>query len=124
VGTRVAEPPTIRKTGPAIEGKALVHRGMTLLDEMKAVKVNVLIVEDNLINQTVLKRQLQKCGWDVSVAGNGQEALDWLRESVYWRGERDAGKEHNTHDDTRDTPLIEPEKELDIILLDVEMPIM
>jgi CheY-like chemotaxis protein len=97
---------------------------MSLLDEMKAVKVNVLIVEDNLINQTVLKRQLQKCGWEVSVAGNGQEALDWLRASVYWRGEREADKEHDTIDDMHEAPPTEPLKELDIILLDVEMPIM
>ncbi|KAH8701408.1 hypothetical protein GQ44DRAFT_753493 [Phaeosphaeriaceae sp. PMI808] len=48
-------------------------------DAMKAVKIHVLIVEDNLINQQVLKKQLDKFGWAVSVAGDGEEALDWLK---------------------------------------------
>ena len=38
----------------------------------------VLIAEDNLINQKVLTRQLKTAGYDVTVANNGQEALDAL----------------------------------------------
>jgi len=59
-------------------------------------KLRILVVEDNLINQTVLQRQLTKTGWQsdgecaaqpsqlfdvtilTSVASNGQEALDRL----------------------------------------------
>ncbi|GAA5864241.1 hypothetical protein JCM8547_001304 [Rhodosporidiobolus lusitaniae] len=38
----------------------------------------VLVVEDNLINQKVLLRQLKNAGFEVTVANNGQEALDEL----------------------------------------------
>lgn len=38
----------------------------------------VLIIEDNLINQKVLKRQLSQRAYDTLVANNGQEALDLL----------------------------------------------
>lgn len=41
-------------------------------------KRRVLIAEDNLINQKVLTRQLKTAGYDVTVANNGQEALDAL----------------------------------------------
>ena len=37
---------------------------------------NVLVVEDNPVNQIVIRSQLKKMGIDVDVAGNGQEALD------------------------------------------------
>jgi hypothetical protein len=123
VSTRLVEPPTIYRTSEAIEGRRMADRGISLLDEMKAVNVNVLIVEDNLINQKVLKRQLQKFGWTVSVAGDGQEALDWLKESVYWQGGRETGREDDANLAIHDTAPTEPQRELDIILLDVEMPV-
>ncbi len=35
----------------------------------------ILVVEDNLVNQTVAKRMLVKGGFEVEVAGNGEQAL-------------------------------------------------
>jgi CheY-like chemotaxis protein len=84
---------------------------MTGEEAMQTIKLNVLIVEDNLVNQKVLRKQLQKFGWNISVAGNGQEALEWLKDSVYWRNEKDSSSTEDKH-------------ELDIILMDIEMPIM
>ena len=91
---------------------------------MRKVKLNILIVEDNLVNQRVLEKQLAKFGWNISVAGDGQQALDWLKGSVYWRGTL-----KNTHN-----KIAEEEEEeyfttpslydVDIILMDIEMPIM
>jgi len=40
----------------------------------------ILIVEDNIINQKVLRRQLQARGFEVFVASNGQEAVDIVEE--------------------------------------------
>jgi len=41
--------------------------------------LRVLIVEDNLINQKVLKRQLVKAGFNPDVASDGSQALDLIR---------------------------------------------
>lgn len=46
--------------------------------------ISVLIVEDNLINQRVLKQQLTKQGYVTHVANNGQEALDFLETTRHW----------------------------------------
>lgn len=54
---------------------------------------HVLVVEDNLVNQSIVCRMLQKAGLEVSVANHGKEALDACR-------------------DTR----------FDLILMDVQMP--
>jgi protein-histidine pros-kinase len=43
------------------------------------VKLRVLLVEDNPINQTIAKRLLGHLGYSVVIAGNGQEALDALK---------------------------------------------
>lgn len=43
-------------------------------------KQTLLLVEDNLINQKVLRRQLQSRGFEVFVANNGQEAIDAVAE--------------------------------------------
>ncbi|MBU2645633.1 response regulator [bacterium] len=46
------------------------------------VKLNILLAEDNPMNQKVAMKMLQKLGHDVSVADDGQEALDmFLHES-------------------------------------------
>ncbi len=38
--------------------------------------IRILLAEDNLVNQKVAERILQKRGWDVVTANNGKEALD------------------------------------------------
>ncbi len=120
VSTRKATPPA----GQSLKIHSGLQRAESTELAMKGVKLNVLIVEDNLVNQRVLKKQLSKFGWNISVAGDGQQALDWLKGSVYWQG-----TPKNTHDKTSE----EEEKEyfaipslhdVDIILMDIEMPIM
>jgi CheY-like chemotaxis protein len=66
----------------------------------------LLLVEDNLINQKVLRRQLQSRGFQVFTANNGQEAIDAVAE----RGQRaDNGPDDRNY--------------FDCILMDQEMPI-
>jgi len=69
---------------------------------------HILVVEDNLVNQRVLQKQLKNLGCIVHVANHGGEALDRLRTSSYWT-ETPAGKK----------PL-----ELSVVLMDQEMPVM
>lgn len=66
---------------------------------------SILIVEDNLINQKILRKQLMPLVRETYVANNGVEALDFVRSSKSWKG-NSAGKP------------------LKFILMDVEMPIM
>ncbi len=60
-----------------------------------AVGHRILVVEDNFINQKLMRILLEKAGHSVSLAGNGQEALDLL--------ERDR---------------------FDLMFMDVQMPVM
>ncbi|KAF6225924.1 hypothetical protein HO173_012696 [Letharia columbiana] len=65
----------------------------------------VLLVEDNLVNQKVLCKQLQKAGCTVHVANHGQEALDFMQSSNLWTNNPGG-------------------KAVDVVLMDLEMPIM
>jgi hypothetical protein len=65
-------------------------------------KPHVLIVEDNLINQTVLLRQLKHVGLTCEVANNGLEALEKIRKVASVEGA--VGKP------------------FDCVLMDLEMP--
>lgn len=65
----------------------------------------VLLVEDNLVNQKVLSKQLRRAGCTVYVANHGQEALEVLQRTKLWK---DSISEDN----------------IDIVLMDLEMPIM
>ncbi|KAH7256664.1 hypothetical protein BKA59DRAFT_81231 [Fusarium tricinctum] len=67
---------------------------------------DVLIVEDNIVNQKVLQRQLRNCGNNTFVANHGKEALQTLERSRFW-----AGKEAEGVD-------------ISVILMDLEMPVM
>ncbi|KAF1851422.1 uncharacterized protein K460DRAFT_272704 [Cucurbitaria berberidis CBS 394.84] len=74
--------------------------------ERKKTGLTVLIVEDNLVNQKVLQRQLQNHGITTKVANHGGEALEILKASTYWR----------------DSP---PNAiEIGVVLMDKEMPVM
>ena len=68
--------------------------------------LDILVVEDNKINARVLSKQLRAKGHQVFIANHGQEALDYLKTTRYWRGgER-------------------PGNKLDVILMDWEMPVL
>ncbi|KAK4240869.1 hypothetical protein C8A03DRAFT_31037 [Achaetomium macrosporum] len=54
------------------------------LGQSTSCSLDVLIVEDNLVNQKVLKRQLQLSGNNTYVANHGGEALAELRRSRFW----------------------------------------
>ncbi|UCZ85537.1 response regulator [Pseudomonas sp. L5B5] len=47
--------------------------------ELKKLSLHVLVVEDNLINQLILKDQLEELGCSVELASNGEEALGTWR---------------------------------------------
>jgi signal transduction histidine kinase/ActR/RegA family two-component response regulator len=72
-------------------------------------RTTLLLVEDNLINQKVLRRQLQARGFQVSVASNGQDAID----AVKRRADEVVGPTRDTH----------PVRAFDAILMDQEMPV-
>lgn len=55
----------------------------------------VLLVEDNPVNQTVATKIMQRAGYEVTVAGDGQEAIEWFEK-----------------------------KRFDLILMDVQMPVL
>lgn len=72
----------------------------------KDTVTDILIVEDNVVNQKILDRQLRRLGYQTRIAGNGVEALAILKESTWWH---------------------KPMKgafDLSIVLCDLEMPIM
>lgn len=69
-------------------------------------KMKVLIVEDNLVNQRVLQKQLRNIGFVAEVANHGGQALEILKTSQFWAGQEKTGMD------------------LAIILMDLEMPVM
>jgi CheY-like chemotaxis protein len=69
-------------------------------------KLRVLIVEDNLVNQRVLQKQLRNLGFMTELANHGREALEFLKTSRFWSGHEEDGVE------------------LGVILMDLEMPVM
>lgn len=74
------------------------------------VSRSILIVEDNLVNQAMLKRILLKRNFQVETANHGQEALDLIMRSKW-----------NIAHTAADNPLT---MHFDIILCDIEMPVM
>ena len=68
--------------------------------------LKILIVEDNLVNQRVLQKQLRNLGCTVHIANHGEECLNQLKESTFWNGREADGKC------------------ITVVLMDLEMPVM
>ncbi|MDQ7054531.1 MAG: response regulator [candidate division KSB1 bacterium] len=64
-------------------------------DDKKTRKLRILLAEDNLVNQKLAVRLLEKHGFSVAVAENGQQALELLEKEPF-----------------------------DLILMDIQMPVM
>ncbi|KAF2621989.1 hypothetical protein BU25DRAFT_378719, partial [Macroventuria anomochaeta] len=98
--------------------------------------LHVLVVEDNLVNQKVLAKQLQNLGCIVSVANHGRESLDFLPKTTRWnhnaymaRCEERRALIQVPYPPDAISLLNVPEGddapvELSLILMDWEMPIM
>jgi CheY-like chemotaxis protein len=76
-----------------------------LANDIPHEDLHVLIVEDNLVNQRVLAKQLRNTGMQVAVANHGGEALEYLRMTKYCISDGSG-------------------KPLALILMDWEMPVM
>ena len=72
-------------------------RSLDTIDESALVGFRVLVVEDNVVNQMVVRAILEKFGANVTVAANGQMAVDLVSN---------------------------PHRTFDVILMDMQMPVM
>lgn len=88
-----------------IEATSKLARRPPVTDKDNA-NIPVLIVEDNLVNRRVLKKALTRLGFPILEAGHGEEALDIIRQSKYWKGQEETGKD------------------IAVMLLDWEMPVL
>ncbi|KAL5113421.1 hypothetical protein ACEQ8H_008689 [Pleosporales sp. CAS-2024a] len=123
ISTRVTDSPEKYEAGHGPQVRPIpFQRAISSEAAMKEVDVKVLIVEDNVVNQKVLKKQLTKCGWTVYVAGDGEEALQWLQKSAHWRGDRE--KSSTEACDTNNSQEESADPDVDVILLDIFMPVM
>lgn len=82
----------------------------TASNEQIPSEPSILVVEDNLVNQKVLQKQLTKLGYKVQIANHGQEALDYLTNTTAWR--------------QQDRAETKPLSDVHVILMDIEMPVM
>ena len=106
LSTPVSNKPSMANSLNASEPKALPTPPSRSPNPVPKENLRFLIVEDNLVNQRVLQKQLRNLGCIVYVANHGGDCLDLLQRSSFWRGrERDGF-------------------DLTVILMDLEMPVM
>jgi len=107
ITTRIAEPPAPLNMIDLNRGPVPRSCRMSSSSTSNGVTRHcILVVEDNIINQAVLSKQLRKLGHEVHVASHGGEALDFLQKTTVWATNQGSGID------------------LSIVLMDVEMPVM
>jgi PAS domain S-box-containing protein len=83
----------IGKASGTVDHRSLHNQSQTPYERLNGIRI--LVVEDNKINQLVIKEYLERDRASVTIAENGQEAIDLIRQ-----------------------------KPFDAILMDVQMPVM
>ncbi|KAF2404575.1 hypothetical protein EJ06DRAFT_553429 [Trichodelitschia bisporula] len=93
--------------------------------------IHVLLVEDNLVNQRVLAKQLRKLGCEVNVANHGVEALRHLRATKFWTAAEESGpgSDEREQDSASKIAAMSMKSapnptDLSVVLMDWEMPVM
>ncbi|KAF2666814.1 hypothetical protein BT63DRAFT_427225 [Microthyrium microscopicum] len=104
--------------------------GKAVASSVPIKRPSLLVVEDNLVNQKVLRKQLENLGFPVTVANHGGEALDILQRSTFWRippGSSSPTKQYTTATNTTATdtmPQTDTPIPIAVVLMDWEMPVM
>ncbi|KAF1992547.1 hypothetical protein K402DRAFT_416197 [Aulographum hederae CBS 113979] len=115
INTRSPSPRPSPRTSPPTSpapAPALVAMPVTITDPVGKTlpaqpgTYHILLVEDNVVNQKVMKKSLSKRGHDVTVANHGVEALHHIAKTNWYSGSESEG-----------LPL-------HVVLMDVEMPTM
>ena len=75
---RVKKPPAPAAAKPALRVDVRQTRPRAAADEGR-----ILVVDDNALNRDMLSRRLKRRGYDVSVAEEGQQALDAIRDTRF-----------------------------------------
>jgi two-component system sensor histidine kinase/response regulator len=70
-------------TRERVPEKPMLTRDLLLRDRPSGNGLNILVAEDNLVNQQLATRMLEKRGHAVTVAGNGHEALAALKTTTF-----------------------------------------
>jgi CheY-like chemotaxis protein len=92
-----------RRTSTRDVSESMLTRTLPSKIVSMEVKLDIMLVEDNLINQKVLSRQLSRLGHSVTIANHGRECLDMLEQSHFCQTSG---------------------SKLSVILMDIEMPVM
>lgn len=85
-GTRKPPPPKTRDFADENPSPSATATASTAAAAGDKAPLKILIVEDNLVNQRVLQKQLKNLGCITYVANHGGEALEQLQKSWYWTG--------------------------------------
>jgi PAS domain S-box-containing protein len=119
-------PSPVRPVTPTTEAAQLPLPPSPMVQPDRA-RLDILVVEDNLVNQKVLKRQLEFAGSNTYVANHGGEALAELRRSRFWY-ECAAAPENKSSGLAPPDPVSTNQnsncQNISVILMDLEMPVM
>ncbi len=95
-----------RVTDPSYSKSSLAARPLLTADSrMDGHGIKVLVAEDNLVNQKVIRNILEKAGFEIMLAANGREVINILEATNYFTPERE-------------------NQPFDLILMDIQMPLM
>lgn len=86
------KPPTSKEIlaetpGTTIPKATTPSAALTMSVPVESGPLHILVVEDNIVNQKVLAKQLRKAGCIVSTADNGRFALTELKKTTYYNPE-------------------------------------
>jgi CheY-like chemotaxis protein len=110
IKTRHAADPVLTSVMNSTTDTSIEPNQLDQAKERQKSDINILVVEDNILNQKVLRQQLSKLGYSVSVADNGLECLSYMQSTRHWRASAPSTSTSRSH--------------ISLILMDIEMPLM
>lgn len=73
----------VKKRSPGIRVESKSRLPERKIDDFAKAKFSILLMEDSLLSQAVMRKRITNCGWDITVTANGRLGVEMTKNKQF-----------------------------------------